>query len=521
MAISAEDVNQLDLISGMETSKIISVDRLYPLNLRPIVDYRVNALKTSIVKHGYDLSCPLIVQKNCDGFNVVNGCHMLRAAIELNIQHLPVLEFPDEEDPASLAMRTQDANESVQPWDFLDRAYLVKQLYQKLGTREEVAKHLGWAESNISYYKAIAELPDMCVTLIRDTVTMSHDEAVTDERHDRDVKNLDNIWKATWFRHICSLPTDDLKIAIVKKIAESPLKYKEKEVSSECSRIKKRFVAIGEIKSLIDDDLDKEILSKLEELLDAVNRGAYDKEPEVAVERAQAIIKAGRRTDIELMDEWDSSPLPYDVWKFNKRDDRFGKSYPGNIPAGILFNVLYFFSEQGDLVADPMAGGGVTGDVCAAMKRKSLMFDVNPSRDDIKKWNLEKGWPEEANNCDLVFIDPPYYKKKAVEYGQDSVSAYDKGKYLQFFKKMAVDMRKSGVKKVAFLMSDYNDEKEPSENIFIWDYVSLFDKAGYMPLRHIMVPLTEQSVHPDIVNKFRKGKRLARLGRSLVIFIAI
>ena len=469
---------------------------------------------------GYDPSCPIIVQPNCEGYLVVNGCHRLRAVQELGISEVPAVEYPAEEDPVKLALITQENDETVQPWDFLDRAFLVKRLYQELGTQEKVAERLGWNQSNISRYLAITGLPEEVMTVIRSSVITSEDNTDIESYARGHKKFLDDIWSVRWFRHICSLPTDELKLAVIKKIAENPEKWKEKDIASECSKLKKRYEILQEIEKIIIPEIDSEVLNKLNELKEAVQRGAYDKQPDVAVERAQAVIKAGKRTDMELMEEWSYLPLPYDVWKFNGRDERFGLSYPGNIPAGIVFNTLYFFTEQGDLVVDPMAGGGVTGDVCRAMKRRILMYDINPSRDDIKKWNLENGWPEEAANCDLAFLDPPYYKKKAQKYGPDSISAYPKEQYLRFFENLAFEMQKAGVKKIAFLMSDYNDEKDPEENIFIWDYTPLFIKAGFVPVRHIMVPLTEQSVHPDIVNKFRQSKRLARLGRSLVIFVS-
>lgn len=504
----------------MLTSKVVPVGELHPLNLRPVTEERVKTLKDSIENRGYDPSCPLIVQRNGAGYLVVNGCHRLRAAMELNIKELPVVEYPADEDPVRIALRTQENDEQVHPWDFLDKAFLVKKLYEELGTQEKVAERLKWERSNISRYLAIASLPDECVTIIRSSVTACDKNPVTGECDHGHRKSLDDIWSVRWFRHICALPNDELKLAVIKKIAENPEKWKEKEVASECAKLKKRHEVLCRIEELSDTDCDPDVLTKIQEIKDAVKRGAYDKQPEVAVERAQAVIKAGRRTDMELMEEWGYSPIPYDVWRFNGRDERFGVAYPGNIPAGIVFNVLYFFTKQGDLVVDPMAGGGVTGDVCRVMKRKCLMYDVNPARDDINKHNLEDGWPEDAANCDLVFLDPPYYKKKVSEYGSDSVSSYPKDKYLKFFEKLARDMRDAGVKKVAFLMSDYNDEEDPEENIFIWDYVPLFVKAGFVPIRHIMVPLTEQSVHPDIVIKFRQSKRLARLGRSLVIFVA-
>jgi hypothetical protein len=49
----------------------------------------------------------------------------------------------------------------------------------------------------------------------------------------------------------------------------------------------------------------------------------------------------------------------WDVWNFIECDPRFGDEWPGRIPAQLVAHILYFFSEPGDLVLDPMAGGGV------------------------------------------------------------------------------------------------------------------------------------------------------------------
>lgn len=211
------------------------------------------------------------------------------------------------------------------------------------------------------------------------------------------------------------------------------------------------------------------------------------------------------------------APKPWDVWTY-VRDEEYGLEYPGSIPAGIVFNTLYFYTEPGDLVVDPMAGGGVVGDVCSVVNRRCLMYDIKPCREDIKKHNLMDGWPEEAKNADLVFLDPPYFKKLEKDYGPESISALSREEYLAFFEKLAEDIMKSGAKRVAFLMSDYTDDEDPKKHIFIWDYVKRFEEAGWVTIRHIMCPLPTRAMHPDFVVKFRELKKLGRLGRSLVIF---
>ena len=46
---------------------------------------------------------------------------------------------------------------------------------------------------------------------------------------------------------------------------------------------------------------------------------------------------------------------------------------PGQIPAQLVGHTLFYFSEVGDLVFDPMAGGGVVPDMCLAFGKTSLI----------------------------------------------------------------------------------------------------------------------------------------------------
>ncbi len=54
---------------------------------------------------------------------------------------------------------------------------------------------------------------------------------------------------------------------------------------------------------------------------------------------------------------------------------------PGRIPAQMIAHILYYFSHQGDLVIDPMAGGGVVADTCLAFNRKCWSFDMEDRPD--------------------------------------------------------------------------------------------------------------------------------------------
>ncbi len=215
-------------------------------------------------------------------------------------------------------------------------------------------------------------------------------------------------------------------------------------------------------------------------------------------------------------------PRPYDVWNFSECSDLMGYKYKGRIPGQIVLQLLYFFTEPGDLVIDPMAGSGTVVDACLLMKRKCLAFDNSPEshekRDEIREGEALETIQSLKRKPDLIFLDPPYFKKLEDEYGSESISALPRDEYLNFFSELAREMYESGAKRVALLMSDYTDDEDPNLHIFIWDYVERFKAKKWIVERHIMAPIPNQVVHADFIEKFRKSKKLARLGRSLVIF---
>jgi len=218
----------------------------------------------------------------------------------------------------------------------------------------------------------------------------------------------------------------------------------------------------------------------------------------------------------------------FDIWNFAGRDERFGIVYPGNIPGQIVLNVLYYYAGKNALVVDPMAGGGVTIDCVDFLNkeecahRKCLAYDINPvkERDDIQKNDILLGYPKEAKNCDLIFLDPPYSKKKEEEYGENSISALSRDKYLDSFNAIAknsFDTIKSGGF-LAFIMEPYVEWENAKDSIWVYDYILIFQKAGWIVERIIDVPTSTQRWRPEEFEKAKEIKRMLTLRRQLVIF---
>ena len=81
--------------------------------------------------------------------------------------------------------------------------------------------------------------------------------------------------------------------------------------------------------------------------------------------------------------------------------------YRGVTPAFIIWNLVRRYTNEGDLVIDPICGSGTTIDVCKEENRKVLGFDIVPFREDIQQADA-RNLPVEDKIADLIFIDSPY-----------------------------------------------------------------------------------------------------------------
>jgi DNA modification methylase len=101
------------------------------------------------------------------------------------------------------------------------------------------------------------------------------------------------------------------------------------------------------------------------------------------------------------------------LWDFPRQSygsiPKGNNKYPGVTPAELIWNLVWRYTEPGDLVVDPMCGSGTTLDVCKEEGRRAICYDIAPpqERTDIIQNDARK-IPLPDNHVDLVFIDSPY-----------------------------------------------------------------------------------------------------------------
>ncbi|MFW6016007.1 MAG: TRM11 family SAM-dependent methyltransferase [bacterium] len=146
------------------------------------------------------------------------------------------------------------------------------------------------------------------------------------------------------------------------------------------------------------------------------------------------------------------------VWSFPERG-KWGKhsgKYRGNFAPQIPRNLILKYSEEGDIVLDPMMGGGTTLLEAKLLNRQGIGFDINPEAVKLSKNIIrtegnyeyqpiiEKGDARYLNvikdkSIDLVIIHPPYLDIIKYSNGtiKEDLSNYnDVSNFMQEFKKV-------------------------------------------------------------------------------------
>lgn len=238
------------------------------------------------------------------------------------------------------------------------------------------------------------------------------------------------------------------------------------------------------------------------------------------------------KDDLERFRALGWSLRTWDFWAFPSCDRRFGDPWPGQIPAQLVAHALYYFTRPGDLVFDPMAGGGVVPDVCLPLGRRCYATDMNarPDRPEIiaHYWDpQDPAWPEEVSaKPDFIFWDPPYFSKMAPQYGPDAISALPREEYLRFFAKAfrLFHERTAPGARLALLVADWRAfqstpalEEDPADAVLLYHYWQLLMETGWRVTHRIECPLSTQRMHAGVVAAMQRKRILGVVTRTLLL----
>jgi len=223
----------------------------------------------------------------------------------------------------------------------------------------------------------------------------------------------------------------------------------------------------------------------------------------------------------------------WDLWNWNDCDKRFGDDWPGRIPAQMIAHILYYFSDQNDLVFDPMAGGGVVADTCLAFNRKCWSFDMDDrpdTRPEIEPcfWDITNlKWPIKGKTKpDLIIFDPPYFKKQSNNYDPDGISGMSKANYLKFLESFFAPAHLNAKKstQMAFINADWRDfQNTPAKNetrvnsILINDYLWILNQSGWQETHVFQAPLSSERFKANVVSAMQKKKIIGVTSRYVII----
>lgn len=215
----------------------------------------------------------------------------------------------------------------------------------------------------------------------------------------------------------------------------------------------------------------------------------------------------------------------FDVWQFQTSADDAGTgSYFGKMPPQVVENLLWLYTEPGQVVFDPFAGGGTTIDVAKRMGRRVWSSDRKPSTPTlpIHRHDITAGWPDDApKKVDFVLLDPPYWKQAAGKYSDDPEDLGNMSQdefmaaWAQVVGTCADHMNADA--RLAFIISPtQNDDGSVVDHAF--EMAVTCRAAGLELERRVIVPYNTQQATGQQVTWARENRRLLKLYRDLVVF---
>lgn len=203
----------------------------------------------------------------------------------------------------------------------------------------------------------------------------------------------------------------------------------------------------------------------------------------------------------------------YNIWQFQSCDPDLGIDYPGRIPGQIVEHLLYYYTEPFDVVWDLFGGGGVTVDACKRHARRYRVFDIDPIRDDMLQHDATDGMPKLQPKPNLIFLDPPYWKQKQGDYGNEptNLANFDADNFHETLATIIQQAREIA-EYVAVIIS-------PTQYDWTFqDHAAEIMASVGVPHHRISVPYSTEIHGGNYVKMAKENKQWLYLNRDLLIY---
>lgn len=208
----------------------------------------------------------------------------------------------------------------------------------------------------------------------------------------------------------------------------------------------------------------------------------------------------------------------FDIWNFATADGE--SSYYGKMPPQVVENLLWLYTEPGQVVVDPFAGGGTTIDVAKQMGRRVWASDRKPSTPTlpIHEHDITTGWPVDApSKAELILLDPPYWCQAKGRYSDDGADLGNMSldDFLSAWSAVVKACAAHLSGRLAFIVSPA--ETDDGVVDLAWLMYRACDDAGLEAERRVVVPYNTQQATGQQVEWARRERKLLKLYRDLVV----
>ena len=187
------------------------------------------------------------------------------------------------------------------------------------------------------------------------------------------------------------------------------------------------------------------------------------------------------------------------VWNFGTRKKGFGSHvFHGNCIPQVVEQCLLRYSKKGDIILDSMSGSGTTLDVAKKLDRECLSFDINPTREEIKKAD-SASLPLKDNSIDMIFIHLPYWNMVKYSTEKEDLSRKSLEGFYSKLDEIFIELKRV-LKEQGHICVLIGDKIKDGKNIPL-----CFDTYGIMrkhfTYKDYAVKITKNSV--SVINKGR------------------